>query len=161
MPNTPLNLDRYVPALLTFLTNKMSSGASACYRKHFGIGIVEWRLLAMLAVESHISANRMVQVIGLDKSAVSRALQVLERDGHVSTEVDTKDARRYTVSLTPSGRKLHDRVLVTALERERLLLARLDDKEVETLIDFLHRMSAQLDEVNAVEPDAQEGRAFD
>lgn len=152
MPHTPLNLDRYVPALLTFLTNKMSSGASACYRKHFGIGIVEWRLLAMLAVENNISANRMVQVIGLDKSAISRALQTLERDGHVSTEVDAKDARRYTVSLTTAGRELHDRVLVTALERERLLLGDLTETEVETLIGFLHRMTAQLDKVNAVEP---------
>ncbi|MED5611448.1 MarR family winged helix-turn-helix transcriptional regulator [Pseudomonas sp. JH-2] len=154
MPRSPLNLDRYVPALLTSLTNKMASGASACYRKHFGIGIVEWRVLAMLAVEDHISANRVVQVIGLDKSAVSRALQVLERDGHVATKVDAKDARRYTVSLTPSGRELHDRVLVTALERERLLLAALGEEEVEMLIDFLHRMSAQLEAVNAVEPES-------
>ncbi|WP_009401448.1 MarR family winged helix-turn-helix transcriptional regulator [Pseudomonas bharatica] len=152
MSRSPLNLDRYVPALLTSLTNKMSSGASACYRKHFGIGIVEWRVLAMLAVEDRISANRVVQVIGLDKSAVSRALQTLERDGHVATEIDTKDARRYTVSLTASGRNLHDRVLVTALERERLLLAALNDDEIEVLIGFLHRMSGQLDAVNAVEP---------
>ena len=152
---SPLNLDHYVPALLTFLTNKMASGASACYRKHFGIGIVEWRVLALLAVEDHISANRMVQVIGLDKSAVSRALKLLEHDGYVSTEIDAEDARRYTVSLTPVGRKLHDQVLVTALERERLLLATLKDDEVEMLIGFLHRMSAQLDAVNAVEPDVQ------
>lgn len=151
--SSPLNLERYVPALLTSLTNKMASGASACYRKHFGVGIVEWRVLAMLAVEDHITANRMVQVIGLDKSAVSRALKLLEQDGHVSTEVDGQDARRYTVSLTPAGRKLHDQVLVTALERERLLLAALNDDEIETLIGFLHRMSAQLEAVNAVEPD--------
>ena len=152
---SPLNLDQYVPALLTSLTNKMASGASACYRKHFGIGIVEWRVLAMLAVEDKISANRVVQVIGLDKSAVSRALKLLELEGHVSTQVDVEDARRYTVSLTPSGRKLHDQVLVTALERERLLLANLEKAEIETLIGFLHRMSAQLDAVNAVEPDVQ------
>ncbi|MEH6367507.1 MAG: MarR family winged helix-turn-helix transcriptional regulator, partial [Pseudomonas marincola] len=100
MAQPPLNLERYVPALLTFLTNNMSSGASACYRKHFGIGIVEWRVLAMLAVEDHISANRIVQVIGLDKGAVSRSLQMLEREGFVSTEVDSKDARRHTVTLT-------------------------------------------------------------
>ncbi|WLH38257.1 MarR family transcriptional regulator [Pseudomonas sp. FP2196] len=149
---SPLNLDRYVPALLTFLTNKMASGASACYRKHFGIGIVEWRVLAMLAVEDHISANRVVQAIGLDKGAVSRALKSLEHDGYVSTEIDAGDARRYTVSLTSAGRKVHDEVLVTALERERLLLATLSNDEIEMLIDFLHRMSDQLDEVNAVEP---------
>ena len=154
MPRTPLNLDRYVPGLLTSLTNNLSSGASACYRRHFGIGIVEWRVLAMLAVENHISANRIVQVIGLDKSAVSRALQMLEREGYVSTEVDCKDARRHTVSLTRSGRQLHDRVLVTALERERLLLADFTEQEVDVLVGFLHRMSGQLQSVNAVEPEA-------
>lgn len=152
MAQPPLNLERYVPALLTFLTNNMSSGASACYRKHFGIGIVEWRVLAMLAVEDHISANRIVQVIGLDKGAVSRSLQMLEREGFVSTEVDSKDARRHTVTLTLSGRELHDRVLETALERERLLLANFSESEVEVLIDFLHRMSGQLPKVNAVVP---------
>ncbi|RTR53929.1 MarR family transcriptional regulator [Pseudomonas aeruginosa] len=153
MPHQPLDLERYVPALLTALTNKLSSGASTCYRKHYGIGIVEWRVLAMLAVENNITANRIGQFVGLDKSAISRALQVLERDGHVTTEVDASDARRYTVSLSKSGQELHDRVLVTALERERLLLADLSAKETDVLIGFLHRMSAQLDKVNAVEPE--------
>lgn len=152
MPATHLNLERYVPALLTFLTNKMSTGASQCYRKHFGIGIVEWRLLALLAVEQQISANRMVQVIGLDKSAVSRALQLLEREQLITIDTDSKDARKYTVSLTVSGQELHNRVLVVALERERLLLAGLSRKEVEVLIGCLNKMSAQLDAVNAVDP---------
>jgi len=152
MPHAPLDLERYVPALLTFLTNKLSSSASACYRKHYGIGIVEWRVLAMLAVENHITANRVGQVIGLDKSAISRSLQALEREGYVTSEVDAKDARRYTVSLTPSGRELHDRVLETAVRREEVLLADLSEREVDTLIDLLHRMSRQLEKVNAVEP---------
>lgn len=152
MPHAPLDLERYVPALLTFLTNKLSSSASTCYRKHYGIGIVEWRVLAMLAVENHITANRVGQVIGLDKSAISRSLQALEREGYVTSEVDTKDARRYTVSLTPSGRQLHDRVLETAVRREEVLLADLSEREVDTLINLLHRMSRQLEKVNAVEP---------
>jgi len=152
MSHPTLNLDRYVPGLLTFLTNKMSSGASACYRKHFGIGIVEWRVLSMLAVETDINANRMVQVIGLDKSAVSRALQVLEREGYTTSKVDSEDARRHTVSLTKKGQALHDRVLVTALERENLLLSGLEGEEVELLISFLHRMSSNVEAVNAVEP---------
>lgn len=106
-----LNLSRYVPGLLTFLSNKLATGASHCYRKHFGIGVVEWRVLSMLAVENHITANRICQVIGLDKSAVSRSLQSLEAAGYVSGQVDTVDARRYTVSLTDNGQALHDRVL--------------------------------------------------
>ena len=150
--NHQLDLDRYVPALLTFLTNKLSSGASACYRTHFGIGVVEWRVLSMLGVEDRITANRVCQVVGLDKSAVSRALQVLEKDGYVASQVDEKDARRYSVSLTAKGRDLHERVLVAALERERRLLADFSASEVDVLIDLLTRMHGQVEYTNAFVP---------
>jgi DNA-binding MarR family transcriptional regulator len=152
-----LDLERYVPALLNFLSNKLSAGASQCYRENFGVGIVEWRVLSMLAVENHIPAQRICQVIGLDKAAVSRSLVQLEKDGCISSEVDAKDARRYTVSLTANGRALHDRVFVAAKAREQRLLADFSSKEVNTLIDLLNRMHARLDEVNAYRPDTRPG----
>lgn len=54
-----LNLQRYVPALVNALSNKLSSGASKCYRKNFSVGIIEWCVMAMLKVESDITANRI------------------------------------------------------------------------------------------------------
>lgn len=153
MPKTSqLNLARYVPGLLTFLANKLATGASQCYRKHFGIGVVEWRMLSMLAVENGITANRICQVIGLDKSAVSRSLQALEASGYVGSRVDPGDARRNTVSLTEAGRALHDRVLLVALERERRLLSGLSSEEVDTLIELLGRLHGQVTHVNEYEP---------
>ena len=148
-----LDLARYVPAQLNFLSNKLSSGASQCYRKHFEIGVVEWRMLSMLAVESGITANRICQVIGLDKSAVSRALHALEVAGRVRTEADPADGRRYTVSLTESGTQLYKRVLKVALERERRLFSGLSPSEVDTLIDLLGRLNAQVANVNEYDPE--------
>lgn len=147
-----LNLARYVPGLLTFLANKLATGASLCYRKHFGIGVVEWRMLSMLAVESDITANRICQAIGLDKSAVSRSLQTLEAAGRVRSQADPKDARSSTVSLTEAGKALHDRVLKVAMERERRLLSGLSAAEVDTLVDLLGRLHAQVPYVNDYEP---------
>jgi DNA-binding MarR family transcriptional regulator len=147
-----LDLDRYVPAMLTFLANKLATGASLSYRKHFGIGVVEWRLIALLAVEDNITANRICQVIGLDKSAVSRSLQALETAGRISGKVDSKDARRYTVSLTAEGKALHDRVLKIALERERRLLSDFSPAEVDTLVDLLGRLQTKVAYVNEYEP---------
>ena len=147
-----LDLARYVPGLLTFLTNKLGTGASQCYRKHFGIGVVEWRMLSMLAVESDITANRICQVVGLDKSAASRSLQTLEAAGHIRSQVDPRDARRYTISLTDSGQALHDRVIKVALERERRLLSDLSPQEVDTLIELLGRLQRQGGHVNDYDP---------
>lgn len=149
-----LDLDRYVPAMLTFLANKLATGASLSYRKHFGIGVVEWRLIALLAVEDKITANRICQVIGLDKSAVSRSLQVLEAAGRISGEIDGKDARRYTVTLTAEGKALHDRVLKVALERERRLLSGFSPAEIDTLVTLLARLQTNVAYVNDYDPPA-------
>ncbi len=149
-----LDLNRYVPALLTFLANKLATGASSTYRKHFGVGVVEWRVIALLAVEDNITANRICQVIGLDKSAVSRSLQALEASGKISGQVDSKDGRRYAVSLTPEGKALHDRVLKVALERERRLLSDFSPQEIDTLVNLLSRMQGKVGYVNEYEPPA-------
>ena len=41
-----LDLDRYVPGLLLWLSNKMSSSASSLYRARFDLGVADWRVLS-------------------------------------------------------------------------------------------------------------------
>jgi hypothetical protein len=54
-----IDLDRYVPAYLTWIANGLSRGASHNYRKVFGIGIESWRCLVLLAIHKSISAQRV------------------------------------------------------------------------------------------------------
>ena len=143
-----LDLSRYVPALLTFVSNKLSRSGSALYRRHFGVGIIEWRILAMLAVEPSIPASRICQVIGLDKGPVSRSLAFMERRGLVSIRADDADTRRRLATLTPAGRALHDRIIVVALERERRLLSCLTAEQQATLVELLNRLHDNLGTVN-------------
>lgn len=150
-----LDLDRYVPGLVTFIANKLSAGASLCYRENFGIGIVEWRVLSMLAVEDRIPAQRICQVVGLDKSVVSRSLALLEKEGLVRADTDSRDARRTVVSLTVAGHAMHDRVFVVATAREKLLLDSFSEEDKNTLIRLLNVMHGQIDKVNAYQPAAR------
>ena len=140
-----LDLERYAPALLTFLANKLSRGASAVYRREFGVGIIDWRIMALLAIEPGIPASRICKVIGLDKGPVSRSLAFMAGRGLVAAAADGQDARRRIVALTPAGRALHDRILAVALERERRLLSCLAPAEVEALLGLLNRLHANLD----------------
>jgi DNA-binding MarR family transcriptional regulator len=142
-----LDLERYAPALLTFLANKLSRGASALYRRHFGVGIIDWRIMALLAIEPRIPAARICKVIGLDKGPVSRSVAFLVRKGLAETAGDGGDARRRIIALTAAGRALHDRILVVALERERRLLSCLDREEIEVLLGLLNRLHGNLDAV--------------
>jgi DNA-binding MarR family transcriptional regulator len=139
-----LDLDRYVPALITFIANKLSRSATTLYQKRFGVNVTEWRILALLAIEPIISAARICHVIGFDKGPVSRNLSVLQKRGLVAIRTAPDDGRTHAISLTPRGRATHDKVITAALERERRLLSCLKKEEREVLIDLLRRLHENL-----------------
>lgn len=147
-PHQVLDLERYVPALLVFLANKLTSSASAIFRRQFGIGTTEWRVLAMVAVQPDITAGRICRVIGFDKAAVSRALAVLQQKALVQARSHETDGRSSACALTARGWHLHDRVLKIALEREQRLLGDLSGAERETLIGLLNRLHRRLPDLN-------------
>jgi DNA-binding MarR family transcriptional regulator len=142
-----LDLDRYVPALITFITNKLSRSATVLYQKRFGVNVTEWRILALLAIEPGIPASRICQVIGFDKGPVSRTLVAMEARGLVGIKNDRDDGRTYSIALTAKGAAIHDNVIALALERERRLLSCLNQAERNTLISLLGRVHANLDAV--------------
>lgn len=149
-----LDLERYVPALITFIANKLSRTASSHYQREFGVNVTEWRILSLLAVEPNISAARICHVIGFDKGPVSRTLSAMETRGLITIARDPDDARSHSIAMTPKGWKVHDGVITVALERERRLLDCLSEAERDTLITLLLRIHGNLDAVtDGVESD--------
>src|SRR5258708_24739738 len=73
-----LDLERYVPAFITFIANKLSNSASAFYQRHFGVNVTEWRIMSLLAIEPGSPASPRCHVIRYDKGAGSRALGALQ-----------------------------------------------------------------------------------
>ena len=139
-----IDLDRYVPAFVTNIANKLSTSATAVYQKNFGVNVTEWRIMALLAIEPGIPAARICHVIGFDKGPVSRTLAALQKRGLIAIRTDPNDGRSHSISLTARGRATHDKVIVAALERERRLLSCLDQQEREVLIDLLRRLHENL-----------------
>jgi len=144
-----LDLERYVPALLVFLANKLTAGASTLLRRHFGVGTTEWRIMALLAIEPWITANRICKVIGFDKAAVSRSLTVLQDKALVMSRPHASDSRSLELTLSKSGWRLHDRIIRLSLAREERLLAGLSAAERATLIGLLNRLHANIPVMNA------------
>ncbi len=142
-----LDLDRYVPAFITFIANKLSNSATAFYQRNFGVNVTEWRIMSLLAIEPGIPASRICSVIGFDKGPVSRTLAAMKKRGLIAIRSDPVDGRSHSISLTAKGRATHDKVIVAALERERRLLSCLDRQEQETLIRLLRTIHDNLDAV--------------
>lgn len=144
-----INLEHYVPGYLTWISNKLSSGASQAYLSTFSIGIETWRLLVLLASDGTLSAPVACKVIGMDKASVSRCFKTMQQDGLITMSLDDSDGRLRIANLTAKGRKIHDQILGLALERERALLEVLNDKEQETLVQLLARIHENLPTVES------------
>ena len=148
-PQPVIDLEHYSPAYFTFIANKLARGASAHYLATYGVGIETWRVLVMLAIEGRVTAQRVVQLIGMDKASVSRCFKSMSAQGLIEFEADALDGRLRHASFTPRGRALHDRIRRFALLREQVLHAVLTPDETRTLLDLLARLHANLGAVEA------------
>lgn len=142
-----IDLERYVPAYLTWVANKLSRSASQHYLRLFDIGIETWRCMVLLAVENSISAQKVSQVIGMDKGSVSRCFKSMQARGLITLGLEASDGRLRIATLTAKGRDLHEKIRGIALERERALLSVLSDDERESLLTLLKRLHENLPEV--------------
>ena len=143
-----LQLDRYVPGLLLWLSNKVSSGASQLYNGRFGIGVTDWRVLSYFEVYPWSTASQACELMGLDKAAVSRTVAFLLAQGWLDSRPSGLRKVEYVASA--SGKRLHDKVFKLAMQREDALLTGFSATERKQLVGFLQRMLANLDAVGQV-----------
>ena len=140
---------RFFPALLNTLNNRLSSGASDLYLKHFGVGINEWRILTVLARSPKCTAKFISDQGAIHITVISRSLRAMAEKGLVKID---RVAWQRSLSLTAAGKVVHDRVAEVALEIERLLMQGLAENEKAMLLVFLARMNANIAQVDAYEP---------
>ncbi|MBT2321908.1 MarR family transcriptional regulator [Variovorax paradoxus] len=144
-----IDLENYAPAYLTWIANKLSSGASQAYLAAFDVGIETWRVLVLLAIEGSISAQKACGVIGMDKASMSRCFKSMHARGFIELSLDPQDGRARIATLTPSGRTVHDQIRDIALERERAFMSVLSVAERKLLLDLLRRLHENLPAVEA------------
>lgn len=139
-----IDLNTYIPSFLSTINNALSRGASQRYREQFGIGIVEWRVMSMLAIEPNIQAVRIGEVICTDKGQVSRALLKLSEANLLESEIVSADVRKKNWRLNEAGYAMHARILEIAIERERKLIAGCDPEDVEAFLRVARMMDQNL-----------------
>ncbi|HEX7784444.1 MAG TPA: MarR family transcriptional regulator [Sphingobium sp.] len=138
-----LDLERSVPVLATILANRVTTTGSLMFRKRHGLGSMEWKVLATLATGTGITGAQISQLIGLDAGGVSRVLKAFVARGIIQVEQSARHSNYQSITLTAMGRRLHDEAILTAFEREQVLLKTFSVEERDKLIDFLQRLIAQ------------------
>lgn len=89
----------------------------------------EARALIELLAARGIAQGQLADLLGLEKSTVSRLAGGLERKGWVSRGRDERNQRYVRLHLTPEGRALAARVWRAWQSRQERILAALSDEE--------------------------------
>jgi DNA-binding MarR family transcriptional regulator len=139
-----IDFDTGIPFLVASLGNKLSAIASAHVRRELGVGLMEWRILALLAVEKEATPARVGQIAGVDKSVVSRAATSLERRGMIAIASEPSASRQTRFSMTSEGAEVHARGVSLAYANNDALLHGFTAEERMQLAGLLRRAAANL-----------------
>lgn len=144
-----LEIENYAPFLLNAVSSSWQRMSGSIYREEIGLGITDWRVIAMLAIEPNITAQRICEVVKLDKAAVSRTLKALEASGHVCGALNGGGARNRTWCLTELGLASHDQILNIALSNELTLVEGVPEADLEICLRVLRQMLRNLTGIEA------------
>jgi DNA-binding MarR family transcriptional regulator len=128
MPETELELERFLPYRLSVLSNTVSTRISRAYAGQFGLSIPEWRVIAVLARFPGLSAGDVAERTAMDKVMVSRAVAKLLKDGRISRK-SAADRRAVHLALSPKGRAIYAKVVPVARGIEARLVSALEPEE--------------------------------
>ena len=135
-----LELERFLPYRLSVLSNRISGAIAREYSQRFGLGVTEWRVMAVLGRYPDLSAGEVAQRTAMDKVAVSRAVASLLEAGRLQRDIHDGDRRRSVLRLSPAGHAIYDQVAPLALAFERNLLGDMDAAERALLFRLLDRL---------------------
>jgi DNA-binding MarR family transcriptional regulator len=146
-----LDLEHFLPYRLSVLSNRVSQCIAQAYAERFGIGITEWRVIAVLGRDCGLSANAVAERTAMDKVAVSRAVARLLERGLLQRDTHGDDRRRSVLELSEAGYAIYDEVVPVARGYEQRLLAPLDDAERAMLDHLLAKLAAATETLHASE----------
>ncbi len=133
-----MNLENYITYHLWVISNRLSRDASALFREQYGLGVVEWRCMVMLALQSGVSAARISEVSSINKSLVSRALAKLEELGYVEDYQGSTSRKPRMLQFTLDGKTLYKEMVELSISREKKLRTGLSTAETAELLRMLH-----------------------
>lgn len=126
-----------VLAALHALTNHIGRIYLKKLESEFGFSNAEWRVMLTLHEIPRSTAVDITAQWAMDKMAVSRAIQRLEKRGWITRDVNPKDRRSLVLLLTQDGEAKYDEVLPTANAIYREIVSSLSRNELAQLRSHL------------------------
>lgn len=136
----PFDLETFLPYRLYQAAEKTSQRFRAAYKEKYGLTRPEWRVLFNVGQYGPISASEIGERSFLHKTKISRAVAKLEQRRWLRRMNDSRDGRRHSLELTPSGVRALDDLRALAKTYHDELVAVLGRKKARVFADMLLRI---------------------
>jgi len=110
-------------------------------KPQFGLNMHDWRAIAVLDFLGAAPLQVLAQRAGVQKSQMSRTAAALEGRGLITRKDNPKDKRSSLLTLTDDGKRIASEVLAVSHERNRRMLAYLDQAEREQLMALMEKVT--------------------
>ncbi len=105
-----------------------------------GLTRLNWCILLAVVEERLSSPSDIADFVGIDRTATSRALRHMEKDGLIERGTGRNDRRRTVVTATQKARDMLDEAVPAANANAKHFANKLSESERETLRALLIRM---------------------
>lgn len=145
LPNLPMP-EAVMVRLVRILASAMTAYFDPVFRS---IGLTEsvFHVLCLLmaADDGQASPGELTELVGTSKANMSRILQQLISDGLVSRTLESMDARRHVIQITPKGRKIASEAVPKMMEPLLKAFSGLTPQEFITLNALMQKAILSLD----------------
>jgi len=128
---------------LELLARLAERHADADFRRTFGLGILQCRLVGLVGSQGDTRFGEICRQTGIEKSHASRIVSSLIDLGLFEKYSDPSDQRSTIVRTTPAGKALHARMLSAAVARNRDWLQVLTPEQRDTFLACVDILTAQ------------------
>ena len=129
---------------------KSSQSYTADRLREFGIGTGQYPLLGLLYQKQELNQDEIASFLGIDKTAVTKAVRKLLQTGHITRKTDLKDGRMYRISLTEKAFEQKENLLKIEDDWQAILLNGFLPEEKALFEQFLARIRKNLAENKTV-----------
>ena len=139
----PASLD-WIGLRLTVVSSRYMGPVNAGLERKLCLSRDDVTVATCLSITNATSAQEIVRYTGRPKNSVSRAVTSLEERGVLRRVSDASDRRTSRLSLTARGRRLFEQIAVSLVERDKVMLSPLSERERHELNRLLNKISAPL-----------------
>lgn len=142
------NIQKFsVPYKVAQTANKINQSLSKTL-KEYDIASEQRAILNIIDKDGKVSQNELSQILGKDKTTISRTLDALEKRGYIKREFIKKDKRVRVISLSFFGKEILEQTEPIIAQFREAVLFDFAQNEIEQIFTLLEKVSTNIDKYN-------------